>query len=114
MVKSVTSFSREGLRDWLLQRVTAVLLGIYALVIVAYLFRHYPLDFADWSLLYKPVWMKIFSILAIFSILIHAWIGMWTVYTDYIKCTVVRLVLQIATILGLFTLVVWALMIIWG
>lgn len=114
MVKSVTSFSRDGLRDWLLQRVTALLLGVYAVVIVAYLVNHYPVDYADWSLLFKPVWMKIFSVLAVFSVLIHAWIGLWTVYTDYLKCAVVRLVMQVATIFGLFAIVVWALMIMWG
>ena len=42
-----------------------------------------------------------FTLLALFSILIHAWIGMWQVLTDYVKPLALRLVLQLAIVVAL-------------
>ena len=37
MVTTVTSFGRSGLSDWLVQRVSAIILGAYSIFIVVYL-----------------------------------------------------------------------------
>jgi len=38
---------------------------------------------------------KIFTILTLISILVHAWIGLWQVLTDYVKSIALRLSLQL-------------------
>jgi succinate dehydrogenase / fumarate reductase membrane anchor subunit len=59
MVSSGSKFSRSGLSDWLIQRASAVVLGLYVLVLGWVLLRSPALDFAEWSLLFDGLPMKI-------------------------------------------------------
>jgi succinate dehydrogenase / fumarate reductase membrane anchor subunit len=121
MVTAVTSFGRSGLYDWLIQRVGAVVLTAYTIFLVAYVALNPGLDFAQWSALFSQLWMRIFSLLALISFITHAWIGLWSVLTDYLtnrllgaKATVLRLIAQ--TVLGIaaVTYLVWGIEILWG
>jgi succinate dehydrogenase / fumarate reductase membrane anchor subunit len=121
MVTSVTSFGRSGLYDWLIQRVTAVALAAYVIFITAYLFLNPELTFEQWHALFGQLWMRVFSLVALFSFISHAWIGLWSVLTDYLterllggKATVLRIFAQM--ILGgvSVTYLVWGIEILWG
>lgn len=114
MVTSVTSLTGNGLKDWLIQRITAVYFAIYTLVIMSYIVCHAPLQFESWQMLFEPLWFKIATVLALFALLLHAWIGVWTVTTDYIKCTCLRLSVQILIALALWCELFWCLTIVWG
>ena len=121
MVTNVTSFSRSGLSDWLLQRVTAILMAAYSVFIVVYLLFNPGLEYEQWVALHQNIWMRIFSLAAIVSIAIHAWIGLWAVLTDYItvrmlgpKATPLRILLQLGMIIVTLAYVVWAIDILWG
>jgi succinate dehydrogenase / fumarate reductase membrane anchor subunit len=119
MVTAVTSFSRNGLSDWLVQRVSAFVLlayfGFLAWVLLS------GVDYASWSALYQATWMRIFSLLALLSLAGHAWVGMWSVLTDYLTertigpvGNVLRIGAQLLCILLLFILVVWGIQILWA
>ncbi|WP_096084402.1 succinate dehydrogenase, hydrophobic membrane anchor protein [Agaribacterium haliotis] len=84
MVTAATSFSRSGLSDWILQRFTAVVLAAYTVFIVGYLVLNPNLDYATWSELFSCLWVRIFSLLTLVSIVAHGWIGLWVVLTDYV------------------------------
>lgn len=114
MVDNVTSFSRHGLRDWLVQRVSAVVIAIYSIILISAIVTANQLSYAFWHDLYQTTAMRVFSVIVLFSIVCHAWIGMWTVYTDYVKVTLFRLILQVSTILGLLSLLVWSVIILWS
>lgn len=122
MVTSVTSFGRSGLSDWLVQRVSAVILAAYFLFMGIYLLRHGSgLDYQQWVTLHQGIVMRIFSLLAILSLAAHAWIGLWSVLTDYItdrlmgpKAVALRVLLQVALIVVTVIYVVWAINILWG
>ena len=121
MVTNVTSFGRSGLSDWLLQRVTAVIMAAYSVFIVIYLLTHGGLTYEQWAALHQNFLMKLFSLAAVVSIALHAWIGLWAVLTDYItvplmgaKATPIRIVLQLGMIIVLLAYVVWAIDIFWG
>jgi len=114
MVTNVTNLGRSGLSDWLIQRVTALILALYTLFIVAYLLFNPGLDYAAWSGLFAQTWMRIFTLLALISIAGHAWVGLWTVTTDYLKSTGVRVVAQIVIILAIFVFLVWGIQVLWG
>ena len=65
--------------------------------------------------------MRIFSLMAIFSLAAHAWIGMWAVFTDYLTerlmgttGNVLRITCQIGTSLVIFVYVIWSIQILWG
>lgn len=114
MVKSVLGVNHQGLRDWLVQRVTAIIMAIFSVVMFVFFATHSDLAFYDWHGLFAQWWMKIVTILFVISVLYHAWIGMWTVYTDYVKPYWVRLLLEIITLLALVSFFFAALLILWG
>lgn len=114
MVTNVTSLTGNGLKDWLIQRVTAVILGLYLLILFAYCLTHPHMSYEKWSALLHCKSFIVLNVLTMFSLVLHAWIGLWTVTTDYLKPTCIRLPIQVlimALLLGLF---VWFLMILWG
>ncbi len=114
MVTNITSLTGNGLKDWLIQRVTAVYFAVYALFLLGYLLSHPQLQFAPWYALFHGIVFQIASILALLMLTLHAWIGIWTVTTDYVKRTSVRLSVQILVFLILLAQFFWGLIIIWG
>ena len=121
MVTAVTSMGRNGLADWVMQRVTAVVLLAYTLFITGVIFFGPSLDYAEWKALFALTWVRVFSLAALLSIAIHAWIGLWSVSTDYLterlmgpKGNVLRLFFQAFIAIALFTYVVWGIQVLWG
>lgn len=119
MVTQVTSFSRSGLSDWLVQRVTSLILLAYFLCIGAHLVV--GIDYTAWAALFETTGMRIFTLLAVLSLVSHAWIGLWSVYTDYLtermlgpRGNLLRLAVQLGTVLILFVMVIWVIQILWG
>ena len=119
MVPSVTSFSRTGLSDWLIQRVTSVILLAYFLLIAYQLMG--SVDYTSWMRLFEQTWMKVFTLMAALSLAAHSWIGLWSVFTDYLtermlgpKGNVIRLVSQLGASLALVGYVIWVVVIIWS
>lgn len=108
-----TSFSGNGLRDWLLQRFSAIVIGAYAIYLLLYACCHHTITYQMWHHLFSSVWMQIFSTVVLLSVLIHAWIGLWTVFTDYVKVTWLRMTLLGLLLVGLLSYVAWGLWIIW-
>ncbi|TDT41610.1 succinate dehydrogenase subunit D [Halospina denitrificans] len=114
MVTSVTNLGRTGAFDWLMQRVSAVVLGVYTLFLAGYLLASPDLDYAQWAGLFDQMWMRIFSLLALISLGLHAWVGLWTITTDYIKPTALRFLIQAVCGLIMFVYLVWGVEILWG
>ncbi len=114
IVSQITSLTRNGLKDWYLQRLSAVLLVIYFLFILGYIIGHHPLDFPTWYALFHHTASKIITVVALFALIVHAWVGMWTVFTDYVTCKIIRLTLISLMILAFVAYFVWAIEILWG
>lgn len=114
MVSDVTSLTGNGLKDWLIQRVSALIFAAYSLFLLGFLYMHPHLGYSEWHALFHTPWFQVASILALFMLTLHAWIGVWTVSTDYIKCTAIRISVQLLVALLLLTQFIWGLMIVWG
>ncbi|WP_133128323.1 succinate dehydrogenase, hydrophobic membrane anchor protein [Legionella nagasakiensis] len=114
MVTNVTSLTGNGLRDWLIQRVTAIYFAVYSLFLLVFLLMHPQLQYEEWRFLFHATWMKIASVIALLTFLLHAWIGIWTVTTDYLKGKVIRISVQFLVVLFLLGQFIWGLMIVWG
>jgi succinate dehydrogenase / fumarate reductase membrane anchor subunit len=119
MVTQVLSLTRSGLADFIVQRVTAVILAAYAFCLVGF-FIMGGVTHASLSAFFGATPMQLFSTLAILSTVAHAWVGMWTIGTDYLRpahiggsATVVRFAYQIGCLLTLFVYLVWAFRLIW-
>lgn len=115
MVANVLNYSRSGVTDWLIQRFSALILATYTVVMVVWLIVNgAELTFAQWQVFIGQTWMRIFTLLAILALVGHAWIGLWTVATDYIKKSFIRLAFLGFVAISLFVFVVWGISILWG
>ena len=103
-----------GLKDWLVQRVTAVVMALYTLLLVAILLVNAGIDHALWQALFASAAFRMASFLFMVSLLYHAWIGVRDIFMDYIKPVGLRLTLQAATALLLVAYLGWTIQILWG
>lgn len=103
-----------GVKDWLAQRVTAVLMAVYT-VVALYLFLTAPeLSYRSWAGLFAQQWFKLLTMAVLLGLFYHAWVGMRNVWMDYIKPVMLRLVLQMATIAWLLVCVAYSAQILWS
>lgn len=102
-----------GLQEWLAQRVTAAVLGVYLIVFGLYAFFRRGLDYETWAGMFAPVWFKVITVLALASLFYHAWIGVRDIWMDYVRPIGIRLILQVLTVLWLIGCAVWSLHILW-
>ena len=103
-----------GLRDWLSQRVTAGLMGVFTLVVLAQvIFSRGPIGYDKWAGIFASQWMKVLTFSVIVALLWHVWVGMRDVFMDYVKPVGARLLLQIFTIVWLTGCAGWAVQVLW-
>ncbi|PHQ24156.1 succinate dehydrogenase, hydrophobic membrane anchor protein [Marinobacter guineae] len=112
-MNSVTNIGRNGIQDWIIQRVSAYVLALYTVFLLGF-FISTDVDYQSWSALFDQAWFRIFTLLTLLSIAGHAWVGLWTVSTDYIKSAGQRMLFQAVVVLAIFVYVVWGIQIIWG
>ncbi|MFA7666222.1 MAG: succinate dehydrogenase, hydrophobic membrane anchor protein [Burkholderiaceae bacterium] len=103
-----------GLRDWLVQRITAVIIIAYTLVLLGWVCTLPEFTYGNWAGMFASPWMKVLTLLALLSVMWHAWVGVRDIFMDYIKPTGLRLFLLIATIIALFGYAMWAITILWS
>ena len=114
MVKSVLSVKHQGLHDWAIQRISAIVMAVYSLGLMTYFVTHSGLSFAEWHTLFSQTWVKVCTLLFTFALLYHAWVGMWTIFTDYVKPFALRAVLHVLVLLMLSACFIWAFTILWS
>lgn len=114
MVNRIVTGAHYGLLDWLIQRVTAVVMAIYILLVIVLLLVFSPHEYASWKVIFSNQWVRISSFLFFISLCWHAWIGLRNILMDYIHETSVRLTIQVLVIFSLFFYAVWAIEIIWS
>lgn len=108
------SFKAQGMRAWLLQRLTAVYIALFMLSVMGWMVFNTPMTFSLWSqTLSQPV-MMVATILFYISLFIHAWVGVRDILVDYAKPTSVRFILLTALALFLIIMTLWLLIIFIG
>ena len=114
MVNRAVTGAHYGLRDWLAQRVTAVVMLLYTLLIVWLLLATPVIDHDAWRGLFAPQWMKLATLLFLAGLYLHAWIGVRNIFMDYIKSNSLRLVLHVSAIVWLLVCAGWSVQILWS
>lgn len=121
MVTNVTSLTRSGLSDFIVQRVSAVVMAVYTFCVVGFFLANPGMTHAKLVAYFGSTAMVLFSTLMVLSTAAHAWIGMWTIGTDYIRphyfgshATAFRLAYQAGCLMFLFVYVAWALQLFWS
>ncbi|MDP3621802.1 MAG: succinate dehydrogenase, hydrophobic membrane anchor protein [Polynucleobacter sp.] len=102
-----------GLKEWIIQRVTAIVMVVFTVVLlVAYLISG-EASYEGWSALFSNQFMKLLTFLTLLSVFYHAWIGIRDIWMDYIKPVGIRLTLQALTVLWLVACAAYAAQILW-
>jgi succinate dehydrogenase / fumarate reductase membrane anchor subunit len=113
MVNRVVVGAHYGLRDWLVQRITAVVMAVYTFVVLGVVLVGPPMTFIAWRELFASGWMRVATLLFAVSLAWHAWVGVRDIIMDYIKSTAVRLVLESVVLLTIACYLAWAVQILW-
>jgi succinate dehydrogenase membrane anchor subunit len=103
-----------GLKDWLLQKLTAVLMAAYTVLLLGILLWNGGLDYALWRALFGNAAFELATFLFMVALLYHAWIGVRDIYMDYIKPVGVRLALECVSVAVLIAYLGWTIQILWG
>lgn len=99
----------HGLRDWLLQRLTAIYLGGFLVYLLVHFLLQPQHSFQQWhDWVTHPV-MVIAIALFILAVLIHGWVGMRDVVLDYVHAISLRLTILSLIGLTLISCGLWAL-----
>jgi succinate dehydrogenase / fumarate reductase membrane anchor subunit len=114
MLNRIVTGAHYGLRDWLIQRVTAVMMLLYTLVIFIYCLLQPVLDYNTWTLLFSSNVVRSFSLLFLLGVFYHAWIGLRDIVMDYVKLAFIRLLIYVLIILALLLYAIWSVQILWG
>ncbi len=103
-----------GLKDWMAQRVTAVIMVIYTATLLIAFLTGQNFSYEGWAGMFARQWFKLFSLVTLAGLFYHAWVGMRDIWMDYVKPVGLRLTLQIITIVWLVVCAAWAVQILWS
>jgi len=113
LVDRIVVGARYGMRDWLAQRITAALMAVYSVILLAALVSSAPITYAVWTELFAQGWMRVATLLFAASLAWHAWVGVRDILMDYVKPTGLRLALQVAVLLTIAGYLGWTVQILW-
>ncbi|HEX9181980.1 MAG TPA: succinate dehydrogenase, hydrophobic membrane anchor protein [Burkholderiales bacterium] len=109
----VVTGAHYGLRDWLAQRITAVIMAVYTVILVVVLVNGTPITYPVWRDLFQQGWMRVATLLFAASLAWHAWVGVRDILMDYVQPVGVRLTLQVLVLVTLATYMGWTIQILW-
>ena len=104
-----------GLRDWMAQRVTAIIMALFTLLLLEQLLvAKGPIGYDQWAGIFAAQWMKVLTFTVIIALAYHVWVGMRDIWMDYVTSSVaLRLILQIFTLVWLVGCAGWAVQVLW-
>ncbi|UJP05587.1 MAG: succinate dehydrogenase, hydrophobic membrane anchor protein [Nitrosomonas sp.] len=112
--KRAVTGAHYGLKDWLVQRVTAVLMAIYLLAMLVVLWMVAPQDYDAWKNIFAIPSIRISTLVFFTALFWHAWVGVRNVTMDYLHFIAIRFTVQILVIVSLLYYLVWVAEILWG
>jgi succinate dehydrogenase / fumarate reductase, membrane anchor subunit len=114
MVKREVVGAHYGLRDWLAQRITAVIITLYTLFFFSAVLSLPKFDYWHWKALWMVPVMRYATVLFVVAVGLHAWVGVRNILMDYVKSLSLRLTLYVLVILALISYAAWAVNILWS
>ncbi|HJW27146.1 MAG TPA: succinate dehydrogenase, hydrophobic membrane anchor protein [Rhodocyclaceae bacterium] len=113
MINRIVVGAHYGLKDWIAQRATAVLMAVYTVIMAVTLLTLRPNTFEAWRGVFANGFIKFVTFLFFVSLFYHAWIGVRDIWMDYVKPTGLRLTLHVLTVVALVGYTGWAAAILW-
>jgi succinate dehydrogenase / fumarate reductase membrane anchor subunit len=115
MVKHHLVGAHYGLRDWLVQRLTAVVMLVYiGAFALFFVFAGRSMSFELWRALFATTWVRIFTSVTLLAMFWHAWVGVRDIWMDYVKPLGLRVMLHALTAVWLVGSLVYMVNVVWG
>ena len=112
--KRVVTGAHYGVRDWLVQRVTATLMALFTVALLAQvILSSGPIGYEVWAGIFAAQWMKFLTFGVILALHWHAWVGVRDIWMDYVKPAAIRLTLHVLTLVWLVGCAGWAYSVLW-
>lgn len=108
------SWRAQGLRAWLLQRLTALYIVLYLVLASIVLYFQTSLDFTAWHGLFRQPVINIATIFLFAAIFFHAWVGVRDILVDYARPQPIRFAALTLVSLLLLGLMVWIVFLMFG
>ena len=74
----------KGSFIWYTQRYTSLIILSYLIYILSFIFTNQDINFFSWSDFFLSFQVRFLSSIVFLIIVLHAFIGLWTVGTDYL------------------------------
>jgi succinate dehydrogenase / fumarate reductase membrane anchor subunit len=103
-----------GVKDWLAQRVTAIVMAVFTVVLLVMFLTGQNFTYEGWAGLFARQWFKLFALVTFLGMFYHVWVGIRDIWMDYIKSAGLRLFLMLATIFWLLACAAWTVQILWS
>lgn len=113
MVDRVVTGAHYGLRDWLAQRITAIVMAVYTVILLAVFMLGLPVNYGVWKDLFAQGWMRVATLLFAASLAWHMWVGVRDILMDYIKPVGLRFTLEMLVLLTIAGYLGWTIQILW-
>ena len=103
-----------GVKDWLAQRVTAIVMAVFTVVLLVSFLTGQNFTYEGWAGLFARQWFKLFTMVTFFGMFYHVWVGVRDIWMDYVKPVGIRLTLQTLTLLWLLGCAAWTVQFLWS
>lgn len=74
---------RNGVREWIFQRTSNLLIISYLLVYVTLILNMDDVNYVNWSGLHSALWFKVYSTFTLIVAMANAILAGWQIGTDY-------------------------------
>lgn len=102
-----------GLMDWLVQRITGVVMAAYTVIVAFALYEGAGSSYERWHAFMAATPVRFITFLCVVSLCWHAWIGVRDTWMDYVQPAGIKLTLHVLTLLSVIGCAGWATQIIW-
>lgn len=100
--------AHRGVAGFLVQRVSSLYLAGFVIYFVGYLLLRPVKDYAAWNSYFSSGAVRLAWAIFFASLLAHVWLGLRSIYMDYLHPTWLRFTVSLATAFVLMALAFWA------
>ncbi len=105
----------HGFSDWAWQRATAITMVVYSILLAIRFAVDAPsAGFDGWHVWFSPLSFRAMTLLFLWALIYHAWLGVKEILMDYVHNISIRAKLQSVFGLMLIGDAVWAAYILWS
>jgi len=105
--------SSSGLKNYIIVRISSIII-LSLIIFLSYYIATHDIDYYTWVSLFDNIYMKTYITICALSVSLHAWIGMWGIITDYVKCNLIRASLIYGVILAVVVFFIACVNLIWS